>query len=284
MDPCRTASIRRTATLALLLGFSLAHAACPGPDPQFLDGGSDYTLLRDSLTCLPDNNGEIEQDELIFRASLAATYRVNPPGTLETFDPTGYSLDGKLQWDFTSQKGSILSVKVEPVQGTWFASYFPGGEVALPTTVAADTLQVLASESGKVLLLGLASRKPDTTLMVYDPPVVALRFPLKPGQQFSSTSEVKAGAKLNGLSIATKDTYEVAVTTEGVLHLPSLKLHRTLRVETLVTSKAVGGVTATTRQLQWFSECYGEVVHALSKTNEPKALFTQAVELRRLSF
>jgi hypothetical protein len=68
-----------------------------------------------------------------------------------------------------------------------------------------------------------------------------------------------------------------------MLRLPHLRLHRVLRLETLVTIHTFGNVTKTTRQLQWFTECYGEVARALSQTDEKEALFTQATELRRLA-
>lgn len=262
----------------------LVSAGCAGPDPMFTDGGMDYTLTSDSLSCLPDNNGIIERDEMVFRAGLAAQYRVNPAGTLDTLDPNGQVINGKLEWDFSSLRGQVMTLKVESVSDKWYGKHFPSGDIAIVTSAAGDTLQVLGVEQNRVLLLGIASRKPNHTLMVYDPPISAMRFPMKVGNRFSSTGATKAGAKFNGLAIATNDTYEVAINREGVLRLPNLKLHRALLIETKVTARTVGGVTAVTRQLQWFSECYGEVVRALSKTDEKNALFTQATELRKLAF
>lgn len=258
-------------------------AGCPGPDPSYSDGAVDYTLVADSLGCLPDNDGVISRDELVFKAGLAASYRANPPGTLAPLSPKGKLVNGKVEWDFSSIDGVVVKLKVEQVTGTWFAKHFPSGNLAMVTTVKGDTLQVLQVESDRVLLLGLASRKPDYTLTIYDPPVTAMKFPLKKGLKFSSTSSLKDGSKINGLAVHTKDTYEVSINTEGVLRLPQLKLHRTLLIETKVTSRTLGGITATTHQLQWFSECYGEVVRALSQVNEKNMLFTKALELRRLA-
>lgn len=274
---------RRFAPLAAAL--LLGAAGCAGPDPVFFgDGGGDYTLQRDTLGCLPDNNGVIARDELLFVPGATANYRVNPPGTLVTFDPKGSSAGGRPEWDFSSLQGSVVKLTVEPLRDQWFAASFPGAELASPADAAARTYQILDLQPDRVLLLGLASRQKDQTLIVYDPPVEAMRFPLQPGVRFSATASSKAGAKLNGLPIATRDTYAVAITAEGSLRLPSLRLSRVLRVETTVTSRAVGGVTAVTRQLQWFAECYGEVVRAVSKTNETNPHFSQATELRRLAF
>ena len=276
---------RNTRLIILVATCCCALAAgCPGPDPTYLDGAADYTLVGDSLGCLPDNDGRIERSELVFKAGLAANYRANPPGTLAPLNPKGKLVNGKVEWDFSATDGVVTRLEVDQVSGTWFAKHFPTGNLAMVTSVKGDTLQVLQVESDRVLLLGLASRKPDYTLTIYDPPVTAMKFPLKKGLKFSATSSLKDGSKINGLPVTAKDTYEVSINTEGILRLPHLRLHRTLLIETKVTSRTVGGKTVTTRQLQWFSECYGEVVRALSQTDEKAALFEKALELRRLAF
>lgn len=268
----------------IVLVLPAALAACAGPNPTFSDGGQDFTLMDDSLSCLPDNDGVIQQHELNFIAGISASYRSNPPGTAAALDARGQLVEGKLEWDFSSLAGKIYKLKVEPLAGTWFSKHFPAGDIAMGVTVADETLQVLQLQQDRVLLLGLASRKPDHTLTIYDPPVVAMKFPLRRGLSFSSTGKLKDGSKINGLPVYTEDSYEIAINAEGVVRLPNLRLHRTLLIETKVTSKTLGGVSATTRQLQWFSECYGEVVRALSTTGEQNPLFTKAAELRRLSF
>ncbi len=279
---------RRNAATASLVLLVAALSACAGPNPVFSDGGQDFTLMDDTLTCLPDNDGTIQQHELNFIAGLTASYRSNPPNTLAGLDARGQLIDGKLEWDFSSPAGKIYKLKVERPADFWFAKHFPTGDIAMGVTVEDDTLQVLQLQQDRVLLLGLASRKPDTapghTLMIYDQPVVAMRFPLRRGLKFSSTGKTKAGAVLKGLKLYTEDTYEIAINNEGVVRLPNLKLHRTLMIETKVTSNTMGGANRTTRQLQWFSECYGEVVRALSTADEKEPLFSKATELRRLSF
>ena len=267
-----------------LMVLCLAAAGCAGPDPDFSDAGWDFGVAPDMLTCLPNNDGVIEQSELMFVLGLPpANYRANPPGTTVGINPAGQLINGKIEWDFSSLAGKIFKLKVEPVAGTWYAKHFPDGDIAMVTSIKADTLQILNVDSGKVYLLGLASRKPDHTLTIYDPPISAMRFPLRKGLKFTASSSLKIGSKIDGLPVTSKDTFEVSINTEGVLRLPNLKLHRVLLIETLVTSKTLGGVTNTTRQLQWFSECYGEVVRALSVINEKDALFKTATELRRLA-
>ena len=283
MEPVKEMSNLQNMLSSLLI-LALTAAGCAGPDPTFNDAGWDFGVAPDMLSCLPNNDGVIQQSELLFTLGLPpAKYRANPPGTTAGINPAGQMVDGKLEWDFSSLAGQIVRLQAEPVFGTWFAKHFPSGDMAMVTSVKGDTLQVLQIENGKVLLLGLASRKPDFTLTIYDPPISAMRFPLRKGLKFSATATLKAGAKINGLPVTSVDTYDVAINTEGVLRLPHLKLHRVLLIETLVTSKTLGGVTNTTRQLQWFSECYGEVVRAMSGINEKKALFSTALEVRRLA-
>jgi hypothetical protein len=277
-----SATIQALAISAVVV--TVVLAGCAGPNPTF-DGGPDFEIYEDTLTCLPDNDGVIQQGELTFKTGLIANYRVNPANTIATVDTKGQLVDGKIEWDFSRVGGNVVSLESESIAGTWFAKYFPDGDFAWVVQAArGDTLQVLKVEPGRVLLMGIVSRKAEHTLMIYDPPVVAMKFPLQKGTRFTVSSKLKEGSKFEGLPYYSEDTYEVSIELEGVLRLPNLKLHRTLLIETLLTSKTMGGVVATTRQLQWFSECYGEVVRALSTLNEEERFFSRAKEFRRLSF
>ena len=257
---------------------------CPGPNPILADGG-DLQRTADALACQPNNDGIIALSELAFAPGLAASYRVNPPGTLVDVDVAGTLVDGKLQWDFTSvASSSVVTIPVEAVtSGLWYAKHFPTASFAVGSDASGETLQIFRLEGSSLLLLGIASRRPDWTLLVYDQPVTSLRFPLEVGAVVSSKASANNG-KLNGLPVATEDTYEVRVDAVGNVRLPFLTLQNSLRVLVSVTSRAVGGASATTRQAQWFHECYGEVARAISQRDESSAVFTRAVELRRLSF
>ena len=263
----------------------LPLGGCPGPNPIIPEAGGDYQRVQsDALSCLPNNNGTIELSKLAFPIGVNVPYRVNPPGTVVDVDVAGSTVDGVPHWDFTSLAGDVSSIKLEDATGFWFAKSFPSATFAVGSDITGDTLQVfrLDTSGNQLLLLGLASRKPDVTLMVYDTPVVSLRYPLKAGDSINSTGNVQNG-KLRGLPIATTDTYAVKVDALGSLQLPNLKFDNTLRVLITVTSSAVGGAKATVRQAQWFHECYGELVRAVSQKDETNALFTKATELRRMS-
>lgn len=268
------------------LSATLLLLGCSGADPLFGDAGADFQQLPDSLSCLSNNDGVITMDELVFRAGVSVNYRVNPPGTLDSVDVDGTLEDGRRRWDHSSLKGQVAAVKVEPVAGAWFAKHFPDASFATGTDVKAGNLQVIRVDrsAGRVQLLGLASRQPDRTLMVYSPPIQLLRFPLRVGLGYSSSGEVQNG-KLGGLPIATSDTYQVQVDQQGTVVLPNLELRRSLRIKVRVTSRAVGGVVGVLVQHQWFHECMGEVVRTTSRlrTDGKPPDTGKATEYRRLS-
>lgn len=267
----------------LLSALAALTTACPGPNPPLLDGGGDLQRLGDALSCRGNNDGAIDLSELNFKVGLEASYRVNPPGTLVDVDVDGKLVGATTEWDFSAVDGTLLTLKVEPATGAWYSKHFPSASYAIAGDVAGNTLQLFRQESDRLLLLGLASRKADQTLMVYDTPILSFRFPLKVGDSHTSTSTVTDG-KLNGLPIATEDSYEVKIDRLGSVRLPYLKLSSTLRVQIAVSSKAVGGAKASYRQHQWFQECYGEVARIVSQKDEPDPSFGKAVEFRRLSF
>ncbi|MCA9671229.1 MAG: hypothetical protein KC503_36775 [Myxococcales bacterium] len=267
--------------LALLA--CVALGACAGEDPIFRDTGVTDYQAPDGLTCLPNGDGVISLDELAFKAGVKASYRVNPAGSQVGVNIAGEMVSGTLEWDFSSRSGNVFEAKLSPIDGTWYAQHFPDADFAVEAGASSDTLQLLRIEGDSLQLLGLASKQPDRTLMIYDKPLALLRFPLEVGAKYVTTGSVTNG-KLDGLPIATDDTYSVHIDASGTVRLPFVKLHKALRVRLDVTSRAVGGATATSRQVQWFAECYGEVVRAVSKRDEPAADFAQAVELRRLTF
>jgi len=267
----------------VILACLLALASC-GDNRFATYPHGDFGLAADSLPlCLPDSDGVVERKEVTFVSGVSADVLVNPPGTVASFDPRGKTVEGATEWDLSSLDGVVASLHVESMKGMWFADEFPTATFAMGSTVQADTLQVLEVQGDRVLILGFASRQPKQTLLVYSQPVLAMRFPMRVGDNFSSTSELRQGSYFNKMDYFAKDTYQVQINHEGTLRLPHLRLRNVLLIETTVTIRTVGGVTRTTRQLQWFGECYGEVGRALSQTDEKDALFNKAIELRRLA-
>jgi hypothetical protein len=281
-----TATAAKTATMVLCL----LSTGCPGDNPILPDGGSDFNLSADLIICNADNDGKIALSELLFdRTGLSVDYRFNPPGTLVPVDVVGEVVDGQPTWEFTQTDGVVAPVTTEDPRDFWFSSNFKSATLVVPTDAAGNSLQVLEldQQQNRLMLLGLASRKKDETLLVYEEPVELMRFPLQAGQRFESTGEVKNGV-LDGVPIATRDTYRVHVDQEGTVVLPSLRFSRSLRMRVLVISKAVGGVEARTLQYQWFHECFGEIARVVAQPttdgSDPQDPPVEAREFRRVSF
>lgn len=271
---------------ALVLALALALAGCSaGDDPLFADGGggSDGGPLPDAANCLPNNDGVIDIDEVAFLPGLAVTYRINDPGSTVAIDVAGKTVGGGLEWDFSARDGVTFTTALEEVKDQWWAPLFPNASHAVPSDSSGKNLQVVQVDGNRLLLLGVVSRANDVTRLVYDKPVLFLRFPLKVGDSYSTTAQAPNG-KLEGLPIATEDTYTVKIDALGTVRLPFVKLAKTLRIRVDVQTKAVGGVENSVKQVQWFHECYGEIARVVSKTGETQANFTEATEFRRLSF
>lgn len=278
-----------SSTIAMLIS-ALCCVGCAADNPRLPDAAHDYGQASDMLACRADNDGEIALSELLFdQTGVVATYRVNPPGTLDRVDVAGQLIDGKRQWTHDSLAGVLLAMKTEDPRDWWFGKHFAGATLAIASDAKAETYQVLSLDApnNRMLLMGLASAQPDVTLMVYSSPIEIMRFPLRVGLKLTATGAVDEG-KLNNMPIATNDTYEVEVDSEGTVLLPRLSFQRTLRMRVKVTSRGPGGVTAKALQYQWFHECFGEIVRAVSQPtrdgSEPDPAFEQASEYRRLSF
>jgi hypothetical protein len=282
--PHREAFAIISLALATLLVVGMAGCSA-GDDPIFADGGGggDGGALPDAASCLPNNDGVIDISEVAFLPGLAVTYRINQPGSTVGVDVAGKTIDGTLQWDFSARDGVTFTTALEQLKGQWYASLFPNASHVVPSDSTGKTLQVIQVDGDRLLLLGVVSREADVTRLVYDKPVLFLRFPLKVGDSYSTTAQAPNG-KLDGLPIATEDTYSVKIDAVGTVRLPFVKLAKTLRIRVDVQTKAVGGVSNSVRQVQWFHECYGEIARVVSKTGETQPDFKEATEFRRLSF
>jgi len=146
---------------------------------------------------------------------------------------------------------------------------------------------VYANDGSSLTLLGYASAQQapaeGRTLVVYSTPIILYRFPIQPGAQWVSTSEVR-NATVRGLPYAGRDTYQVNVDASGQLELPDVTFTQAIRVRTAVTVEPAVGQSVTRRQVGWLFECFGEVARAVSLDGELNDDFTTTAELRRLGF
>ena len=104
------------------------------------------------------------------------------------------------------------------VEGKWYAGSFPADVFITPFDAGARTDSVGRLDETGLYLHGLASREENPpegqTLLVYDPPITVLQFPIRPGSSYESTGAILNGT-LRGIPYAGSDTYEVVVDATG---------------------------------------------------------------------
>ena len=237
--------------------------------------------------CLPNLDGQLDASELPLTLGLEADYFVSPDGTAVDLSGSVDS-EGRRVWDFTSATTSDerIAIAAEPIAGKWYESPMSGATFVIPQDSGGLDGAYIRDERG-LSIVGLASSEENPpggrTLLVYEQPVLVLRFPVIPEQAFSAAADI-AGGTLNGLPYNGTDTYDVTVDGIGRAELPDVTFTQSYRVRTDVeVAPAVGGVTTTRRQVSFFFECFGEVVRATSRANEPNADFANAAEVRRFA-
>ena len=262
-------------------------AACTADDAPYPEHAAYKPMPPAALSCVPNLDGKIDAAEL--RAGLGVVARYLVSTAPRTVDVAGKQFTSGTHWSFTGDYADDRVVEIGPSkpEGTWFAASFPGATFTAPFDAGATTIAIYAATDSSIQLLGLASAeenpKEGKTLLIYETPIDAYRFPLQPGASWVSASLVK-NATLRGLPYFGKDTYEIAVDGSGILDLPDLELSQAIRVRTKVTVQPDAGPAVVQRQAQFLFECFGEVARATSQNGEQNDDFTTAAEVRRLGF
>lgn len=272
-----------------LLCLMLGLAAC-GENltlPPDRDPASDPPVAP--LECLPNLDAKIERDELAPAIGTAISYVVSPPGTSRNVDLAGSEGEGGIEWDFSTDYADDQALSVTPstLTGKWYAASFQDGAFVTPFNREGSLESIGLTSDGGLLLLGIASRdeapEEGQTLLVYDPPITVLKFPVEVGQSFVSAGEITNGVAL-GLPYAGRDTYEVDVDAMGSVDLIQFTFDEVFRVRTKVTVEPAVGAAVTRRQTSFYAECFAEVARATSADGETEPDFTDAAELRRLGY
>jgi hypothetical protein len=241
------------------------------------------------LACVPNLDGKIDSNEIQPAIGIPLSYLVSPAGTTRQVDVAGtVDSNGHTVWDFSIDYANdqVATIQAQPLAGKWYAGSFPADGAFVVAQDAGDRLEgVIVYDTAGYHLLGLASTDPappeGQTLYVYDAPIDIFRFPLAPGLSYTSSGNVK-NATLRGLPYAGQDSYAISVDAAGELILPSITFTQALRVRTTVTATPAAGQPATTKQVSFLFECFGEVARVTSQTGETQDNFTTAAEVRRL--
>ncbi|HWE29335.1 MAG TPA: hypothetical protein VHB97_15105 [Polyangia bacterium] len=232
--------------------------------------------------CIGNNDGKIDRNELSFPLGASVDYLANPSGTTTTVAPDGTQMAGVTEWDLTSTAGDVHKLTLEPLAGKWFASSFSGATYATTTDLATNTLGIFRVADDGLYILGYASESPNQTLLVYDAPILSLKFPVTLGDAWVSTAHIVNGM-LNGQPYAGLDTYKISIDARGTAVLPFLSFDNTMRVHVDLTQTVPGGISVSRIQYLFFHECYGELGRMVSVINESNEMFTNAGEFRRLA-
>ncbi|HEX7601434.1 MAG TPA: hypothetical protein VF316_07515 [Polyangiaceae bacterium] len=240
------------------------------------------------LSCVPNLDGKIEASEMKPALGVMARYLTSPQGVSRTVNVAG-TVDGTgvRVWDLGSDYADdqIAKVTASAIGGKWYEQSFPSATFVAPFDAGGTLDAIYANNDTTIALLGLASAVADPpegrTLLAYDTPIAVFRFPLAPGNAWTSSGSVTKGM-VRGQPYNGKDTYEISVDAAGRLLTPDFTFTQVLRVRTKVTVEPAAGQVTVQRQASFLFECFGEVARATSKPGEPSDDFTQTSELRRL--
>lgn len=240
------------------------------------------------LSCVPNLDGKIEASEFKPSLGVPARYLTSPAGVSRAVNLAG-TVDGTgarvfdLGNDYADDQ--IAKITASAIGGKWYEQSFPTASFVAPFDAGGTVDAIYANNDTVIALLGLASAAPappeGKTLLVYDSPIAVFRFPLVPGNAWTSSATVTK-ATLRGQPYNGKDTYEISVDGSGKLTTPDFTFSQVLRVRTKVTVEPSAGQVVVQRQTGFLFECFGEVARATSKPGEPLVDFTQTSELRRL--
>ncbi len=251
-----------------------------------------FDSVESAPWCVGNNDGTVTADEMPAVVGAYVTYNVNAQGVAVPVDSAGQTLSGGHTWDFREAAGNLaVGVKVVDPEDYWFAPYFPGAGYASPVSLwTPGIFGIFRSEPGRILMLGLASEKPQSepahTLLVYDEPLVVYQFPLSLGANWQQTVTF-SDAVIQGVKNAGKETYKFVVDGRGTVLLPQFSLENTLRVRLeLSQSFVVSQGKPEVRHVQFFyvHECLGEVARLVSLQDPVGVELTEASEFRRLGW
>jgi hypothetical protein len=242
----------------------------------------DATAIDAALPgCVPNEDGTVLREEVPIQAGLHATFRVAKGETVSTAGVTAD--DGTRVWDFSQPLASDEGVLVETqsLAGKWYAPKFTSATYATRMNQLYDLVGVFEVSSAALTLNGVVSPQDGLTRteLIYDPPVPALKFPLKVGDAWTTKTNVSGVAQ--GIFSSYSEEYETSVDAEGTLETPLGKFH-VLRVATRMT-RTIGLYVTRVRTFAFVTECYGNVASVISKDNETDAEFTHAAEIRRIA-
>jgi hypothetical protein len=205
-------------------------------------------------------------------------------------------------WDlstgFTADHNVVLdTLPMDPSdpKAPWCAKNFSGASYAVPISdpmsppghAGHDQLGIFQLTNDELLLMGVCSANSQATEVHYNPPVTALKFPLKLGDTWSTQKTTfpygsAVTGTYEGTAIGFGSTIESESTVDaaGKVKTPNGDIP-VLRVHTQAVA-AWGWIQTTKQNHSLVAECYGTVATFLSNEHEFNADYSTCNELWRL--
>jgi hypothetical protein len=249
-------------------------------DPEGADPGQDPDPLGPS-SCGDLGDGVLSRNEIPDGSGQSFPWTVRASGSEAVNLVGNATVDGPVQWDLSGDENDSESSlwPLEVVNDQWFAPSFPAASHAAPLEDGSDLLGVYQEDTNALRLLGLASPTENLTLVVYDPPVEVVVYPLSVG--FSRTQTVSGyGTWYGNAAFSTELTWEMHVDAQGSVITPA-GIFDVLRMRTVYTNTvplAWPPYEVVTRRIRYthLAPCLGPVAVVLSRENEEDLLFDQA--------
>ena len=259
-------------------------------------GGAKVDAGPGPLGCVPNGDGVITGAEVPIGPGLSATFRV-----AHDVDDYASACGEPCVWDLADAGGDAATTEsweTLPLDGWWFAPEFTDATHVVQTgefslgfflfTLCEHTQYGVfrAGDDGMYLLGVVGETSADGTLLVYDPPVPVLQYPLELGATWTVETDLK-GKLCNFPGYVISQTWASEVDRSGSVVTPYGTFDGVLRVNTLATRHAsfipplVSASAARTHT--YVAECFTTIATAVSEEFEDDPDFTSAVELRTLS-
>jgi hypothetical protein len=266
-----------------------------GPSDLPLDAGSsdvpDAGGGSDPVpgSCVPNHDGLVEKSELPLVFDVTSRFIASGSEAVPVpVDLVGEALaNDRTQWTFDSTFAGDRNVEIQVKDPTtnWAASDFPSAEYIAPLDPDETHWGFYERTDDALLLLGLASTEVDRNRITYDPPLVALPYPVQLGHSQSQTISADGIFEYNPY-YSSSDTYQLDVDGTGEIITPAgtysvlrVRIQQTIRVPILVWPFVLEE-----KQIiaAFVTECLGAVVHVRSAAGEEDLDFTESISLLRL--
>ncbi len=269
-------------------------------DPEDGQTADDEDTLDDGPTgCVPDHDGVVTRAEAPIAAGYVANFLVT--SSVSDFSSVAdCSGEDGCGWDLVDVPGSSseqLNETLAPT-GYWFSdepafadATYVGvmGEVDLGfffiEICSQVQLGVWQATDDALLLLGIASETADgDTLLVYDPPLPFLQFPLEQGATWQVETHAKGPLCGSWVDYDIAQTLSASVDAVGSVATPYGTFEDVLRVNTLLERHLGVGVLPTKVRTHTFvAECFTTIAAIVSEEGVDGAEFDAVSEVRRLT-